>query len=64
MTTQGRVLRRNEKLESCGVTDGCMIQDTSRMRGGGRHKDKRNKAEKKRGRGENGQEDQQVELVG
>ena len=64
VTTQGRVLRRNEKLESCGVTDGCMIQVASRMRGGGRHKDKRNKAEKKRGRGEDGQEDQQVELVG
>ena len=64
MTTQGRVLRRNEKLESCGVTDGCTIQVTSRMRGGGgRHKDKRNKAEKKRGRCENGQEDQ-VEIVG
>ena len=64
VTTQARVLRRNEKLESCGVTDGCMIQVTSRMRGGGRHKDNRNKAEKKRGRGENGQEAQQVELVG
>ena len=32
------------------------------MRGGGKHKDKRNNAEKKRGRGENGQEDQQVEI--
>ena len=34
VTTQGRVLRRNEMLESCGVTDRCMIQVTSRMRGG------------------------------
>ena len=33
------------------------------MRGGGRHKERRNKAEKKRGRSENGQEGQQVEIV-
>ena len=33
------VLRINEKLESSGVTDGCTIQVTSRMRGGGQHKD-------------------------
>ena len=32
VTMHGRVLRRNEKLKSCGVTDGCMIQVTSRMR--------------------------------
>ena len=43
----GRVLRRNEKLKSCGVTDGCTIQVTSRMRGGGKHKDKKSKSEKK-----------------
>ena len=47
VTTQGRVLRKNEKLESCGVTDGCTIQVTSRMRGGGRHEVKRSKSEKK-----------------
>ena len=46
MTMQGKVLRRNEKLKSCGVTDGCTIQVTSRMRGGGKHKDKKSKAEK------------------
>ena len=49
VTMQGRVLRRNEKLKSCGVTDGCMIQVTSRMRGGGKHKDKKSKVEKKQG---------------
>ena len=49
VTMQGRVLRRNEKLKSCGVTDGCTIQVTSRMRGGGRHKDKKSKVEKKQG---------------
>ena len=40
VTTQGRVLKRSEKLKSCGVTDGCTIQVTSR---GGRHKDKKRK---------------------
>ena len=49
VTMQGKVLRRNEKLKSCGVTDGCTIQVTSRMRGGGRHKDKKSKVEKKQG---------------
>ena len=34
-------------MKSCGVTDGCTIQVTSRMRGGGRHKDKKSKSEKK-----------------
>ena len=46
VTMHGRVPRRNEKLKSCGVTDG-LIQVTSRMRGGGRHKDKKSKVEKK-----------------
>ena len=48
VTMHGKVLRRNEKLKSCGVADGCTIQVTSRMRGGGRHKDKSSKSEKKR----------------
>ena len=46
VTMQGKVLRRNEKLKSCGVTDGCTIQVASRRRGGGKHKDKKRKAEK------------------
>ena len=46
VTMHGRVLRRNEKLKSCGVTDGCTIQVTSRLRGGGKHKDKKSKEEK------------------
>ena len=46
VTMHGRVLKRSEKLKSCEVTDGCTIQVTSRVRGGGRHKDKRSKAEK------------------
>ena len=36
------------KSESCGVTDGCTIQVTSRMRGGGVHKDKECQKERKR----------------
>ena len=47
VTMHGRVLRRNEKLKSCGVTDGCTIQVTSKIRRGGRHKDKKSKVEKK-----------------
>ena len=48
VTMQGKVLRRNEKLKRCGVSDGCTIQVMSKMRGGGRRKDKKkSKAEKK-----------------
>ena len=47
MTMQGKVLKTTDKLKSCGVTDGCTIQVTSRMRGGGKHKDKKSKGEKK-----------------
>ena len=47
MTMHGRTLKRSEKLNSCGVSDGCTIQVTSRMRGGGKHKDKKSKTEKK-----------------
>ena len=48
VTLHGRVLKRSDKLKSCGVTDGCTIQVTSRMRGGGKHKDKKGKEEKKK----------------
>ena len=43
VTMQGKVLRTSEKLKSCGVTDGCTIQVTSRIRRGGRHKVKKSK---------------------
>ena len=45
-TCEGRMLRKDDELRSCGVTGGCTTQVTSRMRGGGRHKDKKNKSEK------------------
>ena len=32
VTSGGRVLRGSDRLRSCGVTDGCTIQVTSRMR--------------------------------
>ena len=47
VTSGGRILRRSDKLESCGIRDGSTIQVTSRMRGGGRHKDKKSKVEKR-----------------
>ena len=47
MTSGGRVLRRSDELRSCGVVDGSTVQVVSRMRGGGRHKDKRSNAERK-----------------
>ena len=48
VTSGGRILRRDEKLKSCEVTDGCTVEVTSRMRGGGKHKDKKGKEEKKK----------------
>ena len=47
VTVHGRVLKRGEKLKSCEVTDGCTMQVTSRLRGGGKHKDKKSRDEKK-----------------
>ena len=49
----GRQSRRRDETDPdrrgrvCGVTDGCTIQVTSRMREGERHKDKKSKSEKK-----------------
>ena len=47
VTMHGRMLRKSGKLKSCEVTDGCTIQVTSRLRGGGKHKEKKSKTEKK-----------------
>ena len=60
VTMHGKVLRRDEKLKSCEVTDGCTIQVTNRLRGGGKHKDKRSKADTKQGMEESGKKDQEV----
>ena len=48
MTMQGKVLGASEKLKSCGATDEWTIQVTSRLRGGGKHKDKKGQKERKR----------------
>ena len=48
VTFEGRVLHEGCVLRNCGVGDGGTIQVTSRMRGGGKHNDKKNEAERKR----------------
>ena len=60
VTMQGKVLRTSEKLKSYRVTDGCTIQVTSRMRGGGRHKDKKKGSEKKQTASAKGNEQNSV----
>ena len=47
VTSGGRTLRGSDMLESCEVRDGSTVEVTSRMRGGGKHKDKKGKEEKK-----------------
>ena len=47
VTCEGKVLKRNEEMRSCGVSDGCIVQVVNRMRGGGKHRNKKIKAEKK-----------------
>ena len=47
VTSGGRILKRSDKPKSCEVRDGSTVEVTSRMRGGGRHKDKKSKSEKK-----------------
>ena len=47
VTSGGRILRESDKLKSCEVRDGSTVEVTSRMRGGGKHKDKKSKGETK-----------------
>ena len=63
VTSGGRILRRSDKLESCEVRDGSTIQVTSRLRGGGKHKDKKSKVEKKQASSEKTPEQKFVEEV-
>ena len=44
---EGRILRTEDEMKSCGVRDGNTMQVTRRMRGGGKHKDRKSKPEKK-----------------
>ena len=50
VTMQGKVLRTSENWKSCGVTDGCTIQVTSTMRGGGNTKTRRVRERRSRSR--------------
>ena len=43
---EGKVLN-SEELKNCGLRDGCTARIVSRMRGGGKHKDKKSQKERK-----------------
>ena len=47
VTSGGRILKGSDKLKSCEVRDGSTVQVMRRMRGGGKHTDKKGKEEKK-----------------
>ena len=47
---RGDALRRSDELRSSGVDDGSTVQIMNMMRGGGKHMNKKNRAEKKPGR--------------
>ena len=47
MTCEGRVLRWSDELMGSGVGDGCTVQIMNMMRGGGKHRNKKNRAENK-----------------
>ena len=47
MTCEGRVLRWNDELRCSGVRDGCTVLIMSKMHGGGKHRHKKNKVERK-----------------
>ena len=61
VTMHGRVLKKGERLKSGGVTDGCIVQVTSRLRGGGKHKDKKGQKERKRAAKPQGPEQKAVQ---
>ena len=48
VTCEGRMLNENAELKSSEVRDGSTVRVVSRLRGGGRHKEKKSKGEKKR----------------
>ena len=48
VTSGGRILKGSDKLKSCEVRDGSTVEVKSRTRGGGKHKDKKGKEEKKK----------------
>ena len=44
---KGRVLGGSDAIGECGVEDGSTVRVTERLRSGGKHKDKKSKAERK-----------------
>ena len=44
---KGRVLGGSDAIGECGVEDGSTVRVTERLRSGGKHMDKRSKAERK-----------------
>ena len=49
-TCEGKVLRKEDELKSCGVRDGSTVQIVSRLRGGGKHKDKKSQKVRRKNR--------------
>ena len=48
VTCEEKVLRKSDELKSCGLSHVSTVQITSKMRGGGKHRDKQGKVEKER----------------
>ena len=69
VTSSGIILKGSDKLKRCEVQDGSTVEVTSRMRGGGRHKDKKSKSEtrwrtKERRRSKDDTHGRSAEVVG
>ena len=47
VTFERGVLRRSDEVKPCGISDGSSVQVTSKIRGGGKHEEKKSKPEKK-----------------
>ena len=56
VTCEGKLLKGNEEPKSCGVRDGSTVQVVRRLRGGGKHKDKKSQKERKQAAGQKKQE--------
>ena len=48
VTCDGKVLKNDDELKSCGVRDGSAVQVVSKLRSGGKHKYEKSKSEKKK----------------
>ena len=57
------MIRRSDDFKNCGIGDGSTVQVMSRMRGGGKHKDKKSKAEKKQVTGQESVSDKGLAIL-